>query len=189
MGIVRDLLMNCVPGLLRCLIHKDNQRDTLILIINPSSFMPLVTFLKKHSLVRITQLVDLCISDRLNVIDRFELNYLFLSTVSRYRFCIRFFISEYDVVVSLSSLFKNALWVEREAWDTFGVFFYNNPDLRRILTDYGFDGFPFRKDFPLTGFFELRYDDTKSHIVYELVELTQNFRYFNSLSPWEQMIM
>ena len=81
------------------------------------------------------------------------------------------------------------MWLEREAWDMFGLFFYDHPDLRRILTDYGFDGFPLRKNFPLSGYIELRYDDEKMHIVYEPIELTQNYRYFNFLSPWENVII
>ena len=90
-------------------------------------------------------------------------------------------------VPSITSVYKGANWYEREVWDLFGVFFSNHPDLRRILTDYGFDGFPFRKDYPQTGYFELRYDDEKKHVLYESIEMSQEFRSFDFVSPWLQV--
>ena len=87
--------------------------------------------------------------------------------------------------MSLNSLFPSANWLERETWDMFGVFFKNHPDLRRILTDYGFEGFPLRKDFPLSGYTEVRYDDEKKRVVLEPLQITQEYRYFDFLSPWE----
>jgi NADH-quinone oxidoreductase subunit C len=91
-------------------------------------------------------------------------------------------------VASVSGVFSSAIWLEREAWDMFGIFFANHPDLRRILTDYGFEGHPLRKDFPLTGFKEVRYDEEQKRVVYEPVKLTQEFRRFDFMSPWEGML-
>ena len=95
--------------------------------------------------------------------------------------------NELTPIQSLVSLYKGSGWAEREIWDLFGVLFLNNPDLRRILTDYGFEGYPLRKDFPLTGFIEVRYDDEKKAVVYESLEVSQEFRMFNFGSPWEQI--
>src|SRR5690606_17235512 len=100
-----------------------------------------------------------------------------------YRIIITSFLDENSSLPSLTKLFSSSVWLEREVWDMFGIIFTGHPDLRRLLTDYGFDGFPLRKDFPLSGYIELRYDDEKMHIIYEPVEFTQNFRYFNSISP------
>jgi NADH-quinone oxidoreductase subunit C len=94
---------------------------------------------------------------------------------------------EEAVVKSASSIYKSSLWLEREIWDMFGIFFSEHPDLRRILTDYGFEGFPLRKDFPLSGFNEVRYDDEVKRIIYEPIEITQEFRSFDFLSPWEKI--
>lgn len=93
--------------------------------------------------------------------------------------------SEYMQIPSVSSIFKGAIWLEREVWDMFGIYFYNHSDLRRILTDYGFSGFPLRKDFPLSGFIELRYDDSLGRIIYEPVTLTQEYRFFEFKNPWK----
>jgi NADH:ubiquinone oxidoreductase subunit C len=101
---------------------------------------------------------------------------------------IKTFSSELSFVESLTKVYKSANWLEREVWDLFGVFFSNHPDLRRILTDYGFEGFPLRKDFPLVGFVEVRYDDEKKSIVYEPLSFSQEYRTFAFNSPWEQLV-
>ena len=103
------------------------------------------------------------------------------------RIIIKLNTSDTKPVDSVTSIFKGANWYEREVWDLFGVFFSNHPDLRRILTDYGFEGFPFRKDFPQTGFVEVRYDDQKKYVLYEPLEMTQEFRSFDFLSPWSDL--
>jgi len=124
--------------------------------------------------------VDLLKNDNNN---RFELNYFLLSLNLNFRLRLKVYIDEFMPVPSITSIYKGANWFERETWDMFGIFFSNHPDLRRILTDYGFDGFPFRKDFPQTGYFELRYDDEKKHVLYESIEMSQEFRSFDFVSP------
>ena len=117
---------------------------------------------------------------------RFEVIYHLLSLRYNSRVRVRTYTDELTPIDSICELYKGANWFEREVWDMFGVFFRNHPDLRRILTDYGFDGHPFRKDFPLSGYHELRYDDELQRIVQEPLELTQEFRRFTLESPWEQ---
>ena len=115
---------------------------------------------------------------------RFQLVYTLLSHYFRGRIIVSVFLKESEDISSIFNLFRGSSWLEREIWDMFGIFFNNHPDLRRILTDYGFDGFPLRKDFPITGYSEIRYDDTQKCIVYEPLELTQEYRIFDTLSPW-----
>ncbi len=133
--------------------------------------------------------MDICVTDYPQRENRFELLYCFLSNTSNTRFFVKSFVNELGSVSSLCSIFNSANWLEREAWDLYGVFFINHPNLRRILTDYGFKGFPFRKDFPLTGYVEVRYDDEVSAIVYEPLEVSQEYRSFNFKSPWEDFVV
>jgi NADH:ubiquinone oxidoreductase subunit C len=107
-----------------------------------------------------------------------------LSLKYKFRLRIKLYVNENEYISSIVGLYSGANWLERENWDMFGIYFTNHPDLRRILTDYGFEGFPFRKDFPLSGYIELRYDDEDRVVVYENLEITQEFRYFDFASPW-----
>ena len=132
-------------------------------------------------------LVDVCGVDYPNREDRFEVVYNLLSLRHNQRVRVKVAVDEDTVVPSVVGIFPSASWFERECWDMFGIFFSGHPDMRRLLTDYGFDGHPFRKDFPLTGFVEVRYDDEERRVVYEPVKLTQAFRSFDFLSPWEGM--
>lgn len=118
---------------------------------------------------------------------RFEVVYHLLSIRHQGRIRVKTYAGEADNVPSACELFRGADWYEREAWDLYGIYFSNHPDLRRILTDYGFEGHPLRKDFPLTGYTEVRYDEERKRVVYEPLQLTQAFRNFESLSPWEQV--
>lgn len=136
---------------------------------------------------RCTQLVDVTAVDWPSLPERFEVVYLLLSVSRNLRVRVKTTTDEDTPVPSIVSLFPAAGWYERETWDLFGVFFSGHPDLRRLLTDYGFEGHPLRKDFPLTGYVELRYDDEQKRVVYEPVTLTQDFRSFDFLSPWEGM--
>ena len=138
-------------------------------------------------------LSDLVTIDWPNRKFRFEIVYNFLNINYNARLFILLNLNEntlinYNInfVNSCSLIYKSANWLERENWDMFGIFFFNHPDLRRILTDYGFEGYPLRKDFPLTGFLELRYDEEQKSIIYENVELTQEFRFFDFESPWKK---
>ena len=132
-------------------------------------------------------------ASRLHAVDypsrplRFEVVYNFLSIQYNSRVRVKSCLDEVTPISSLTPLFSSAAWWEREVWDMFGIFFSNHPDLRRILTDYGFTGHPLRKDFPLTGFLEVRYDDSEKRVINEPVEMTQEFRFFDFASPWEQI--
>ncbi len=132
-------------------------------------------------------LMDVCGVDYPERERRFEIVYNLLSLTHNLRIRIKVTCGEDEPVPTVTGVFSSANWWEREVWDLFGVMFSGHPDLRRILTDYGFEGHPLRKDFPLTGFVEMRYDDEKKRVVYEPVKLTQEFRTFDFLSPWEGM--
>lgn len=170
---------------LHSIILKNNQNDSILITTFNQHFFQLVYSLEKSSIVQLKIFNDLCIIDYPDKKERFELNYNFLSIKYNFRVFIKTYTQSY--IASLASIFSSANWIERECWDMFGVFFLNHPDLRRILTDYGFDGFPLRKDFPLTGYIEIRYDDEKANIVYEPLEMTQEYRLFNFTSPWEKI--
>jgi NADH dehydrogenase (ubiquinone) Fe-S protein 3 len=160
--------------------------DELELLIEPSGVLPVTYFLKNHHNAMFTNIVDLCGVDVPTRQYRFEVVYHYLSIKYNSRIRVKTYTDELTPIDSITEVFRGANWYEREAWDMFGIYFANHPDLRRILTDYGFDGHPFRKDFPLSGYEELRYDDELERIVYEPLELTQEFRKFSLDSPWEQ---
>lgn len=146
-----------------------------------------LNFLKNHSKTKFNVLVDIACVDFLNFKNnRFLMNYFLLSCSYSSRLTVSFWLDEKDVIQSSTNIFSGANWLEREVWDMYGIFFYNHIDLRRILTDYGFSGYPFRKDFPLNGFFEIRYDENKQYLVYEPVELTQTFRFYDFLNPFHK---
>jgi NADH-quinone oxidoreductase subunit C len=136
---------------------------------------------------RFTILIDLCGVDWPEREQRFDVVYHLLSLTQNQRIRIKVMTDEDTPVPSVTSVFSGAGWYEREAWDLYGILFSDHPDLRRILTDYGFEGHPLRKDFPLTGFVEVRYDEEQKRVVYEKVKLTQDYRSFDFLSPWEGM--
>lgn len=131
------------------------------------------------------ELVDVCGVDYPEREQRFDVVYHLLSLHHNQRLRVRILTDEATPVPSVTHLFRSAGWFEREAWDMYGIMFADHPDLRRILTDYGFEGHPLRKDFPLTGYVEMRYDDEQQRVVYEPVKLRQDFRNFDFLSPWE----
>jgi NADH-quinone oxidoreductase subunit C len=142
-------------------------------------------FLRDDPKCRFSVLCDICGVDFPDRPLRFEVVYNLLSLSLNHRIRVKVETDDTAAVPSATGLFSSAGWLEREAWDMFGIVFSDNPDLRRILTDYGFEGHPLRKDFPLTGFVEVRYDDELKRVVYEPVRLTQEFRNFDFLSPWE----
>ncbi len=148
----------------------------------------LAVFLKQSSVFKTEQLLDLYCNDLLfmDVKHRFQINYVVLSVSTGVRVCFKYNLSNFEVVNSLSSYFSSSVWFEREVWDMYGILFYNNPDLRRILTDYGFKGFPLRKDFPLSGYVEILYDIEYKLLVFNFIELMQEYRSFEFVSPWNQ---
>jgi NADH-quinone oxidoreductase subunit C len=160
-------------------------RGELILWVPREAIVPTLIFLRDDPRCLFKVLIDLTAVDFPDRPERFEIVYNFLSLKFNRRIRIKTTTDEETPVPSVVSVFSAAGWYERETWDMFGVFFSDNPDLRRILTDYGFDGHPLRKDFPLTGYVEVRYDEEQKRVVYEPVKLKQEFRSFDFMSPWE----
>jgi NADH/F420H2 dehydrogenase subunit C len=159
--------------------------DHLTFLTNKTNFPTALQFFKKHINAQYELLIDITAVDYLEPShSRFEIVYQFLSLRFNHRITLKFFAKSLSMVPSSTFLYKSAGWLEREVWDLFGIFFLEHPDLRRILTDYGFQGFPLRKDFPLSGYTELRYDEEGKSIVYESLELAQEFRCYDFMSPW-----
>ena len=148
-------------------------------------FFKIVKALKESENLKFNQFIDLTAVDYPNKKNRFEMVYIFLSIKKNMRIILKFSINENDAVDSLTNLFPSANWYEREVWDLFGIVFNNHPDLRRLLTDYGFIGHPLRKDFPLSGNVEVKYDLNSKKVIYEPLNLTQSFREFEFESPWK----
>ena len=150
-----------------------------------SCIYKLLEDLKTLNNLNFNMLLDITAVDYPQRAKRFEIIYNLLSLKNHLRIRIKIFVNDNEIIPSISKLFKSANWYEREVWDMYGISFKGNNDLRRILTDYGFEGHPLRKDFPLTGFVELRYDENKKKVSYSKVKLTQDYRNFDFLSPWE----
>lgn len=161
--------------------------DELIVHTRLDGLTGLLTLLRDDSACRFKVLVDITAVDYPNRDQRFEVVYNLLSLSQNQRIRVKVVCGEGEPVPSVTGIFACAGWYEREVWDLFGIPFAGNADLRRILTDYGFEGHPLRKDFPLTGHVEVRYDETQKRVVYEQVKLTQDFRNFDFVSPWEGM--
>ena len=162
-------------------------KDQLVAIVEKEDIAKLLVFLRDDVNCQFKQLMDICGVDYPERPQRFEVVYNLLSLVHNNRVTVKVMLDDNSSIPSVSKVFSSADWWEREIWDLFGIFFSGHPDLRRILTDYGFDGHPLRKDFPLTGYVEVRYDDAQKRVVYEPVKLTQEYRDFDFLSPWEGM--
>ncbi|EPQ61423.1 hypothetical protein GLOTRDRAFT_124694 [Gloeophyllum trabeum ATCC 11539] len=177
-------LIQCLPKYVQ---QFSVLRDELTLYVCPSGVVPVLTFLRDHSQCQFKGLMDISGVDFPERDKRFEIVYHLLSYKYGGRIRVKTYAGEADTVPSATEVYSGANWYEREAWDLFGIFFKGHPDLRRILTDYGFEGHPLRKDFPLTGYTEVRYDEEKKRVVYEPLQLTQAFRNFEAQSPWEQV--
>ena len=161
------------------------QNGLYLLSLNHSMLIKVLKLLKENEKLKFNQFIDLTAVDYPNKKNRFEMIYILLSVEFNFRIIIKFFINEDESVDSITNLFPAANWYEREVWDLFGIAFNNHPDLRRLLTDYGFIGHPLRKDFPLSGNVEVKYDLNEKKVVYEPVKLTQSFREFEFESPWK----
>ena len=159
----------------------------LIVRVERAAIVKVMSFLRDESQCQFKMLVDVCGVDYPERPERFEIVYNLLSLKHNQRIRVKETTDEDTPVPSVTSVFSTAGWFEREAWDLYGIFFSDHPDLRRILTDYGFQGHPMRKDFPLTGYVEVRYDEEQKRVVYEPVKLVQEFRRFDFESPWEGM--
>ena len=161
---------------------KHNQ---IYLNISNEDLMDVILFLKTNNNTKFKQLIDITAVDYLETEKRFKMVYLMLSHEFNNRVQVDFFINEIDFVSTIIPFFPAANWMEREVFDMYGIKFKDHPDLRRILTDYGFEGHPLRKDFPLTGHSEVRYSETEKKVIYEDVKLEQNYRNFDFESPWK----
>ena len=161
---------------------KHNQ---IYLNIESDDLLEVILFLKNNIETKFKQLIDITAVDYPEKEKRFKLVYLFLSHEINSRIIVDFFVNENEIVSSLTSIFPSANWMEREVFDMYGIKFKDHPDLRRILTDYNFEGHPLRKDFPLTGHNEVRYSEDNKKVIYEPVKLEQNYRNFDFESPWD----
>lgn len=185
---LKDLAEQICESLENEVIDFTIERDELCLNAHRDHIVNVLHFLRDNPECQFHQLVDICGADYPDrVQDRFDVVYQLLSLSQNQRIRVKIRTDENHVVPSATGVFSSAGWYERETWDMYGIYFSGNPDLRRILTDYGFDGHPMRKDFPLTGYVELRYDEEQRRVVYEPVKLIQDFRSFDNLSPWEGM--
>ena len=161
------------------------KHDNIYLSIYHNELIEVITFLKTNNETKFRQLVEITAVDYPENENRFKMVYLLLSHEYNQRIIIDYSIKENEVISSLTSIFPAANWMEREVFDMYGLKFKDHPDLRRILTDYGFEGHPLRKDFPLTGHNEVRYSEEQKKVIYEPVKLEQNYRNFDYESPWE----
>ncbi len=168
-----------------CVLSTEMAFDELTVHIAPSSLVSFTEFLKTDRNCRFTSLVDITAIDHPARDARFDVVYHYLSMYQNQRLRVKMAIRDDQAVPSIIEHFPAANWFEREIFDMFGILFSGHPDLRRILTDYGFRGYPLRKDFPTTGYVELRYDEAQKRVVYEPVKLVQEYRQFDFMSPWE----
>ncbi|CAN6636102.1 hypothetical protein TRVA0_015S02014 [Trichomonascus vanleenenianus] len=189
LGHVEDLhkygryLITCLPKYIQ---KFSVWKDELTIFIPPQAVIPVFTFLRDHTAAQYKSVMDVTAVDFPSRKNRFEVVYNLLSVRHNSRIRVKTYASETSSVPSIANLFQGANWFERETYDMYGVLFEGHPDLRRILTDYGFEGHPLRKDFPLTGYTEVRYDEEKKRVVYEPLELSQAFRNFSvGSSVWE----
>ena len=167
-------------------VHKSIiENDELLIEIRENDLIEVVQFLKSNEKLKFRQLMDIAGVDYPEKEKRFNLIYLFLSHENNNRIKLLIKFNTSQIINSITKIFPSANWMEREVFDMYGIKFKNHPDLRRILTDYGFKGHPLRKDFPLTGFNEVRYSEKEKKVVYEPVKLEQNYRNFDFESPWE----
>jgi len=161
------------------------RHDQLYINIESEDLLNVALFIKNNENTKFRQLIDITVVDYPEHSQRFKVVYLFLSHEFNQRIILSYLINENEVIPSLTSIFPAANWMEREVFDMYGVKFKDHPDLRRILTDYGFEGHPLRKDFPLTGHTEVRYSEDQKKVISEPVKLEQNYRNFDYESPWE----
>ena len=159
--------------------------NQIYITINQEDLLDVVLLLKTNKDTKFRQLIDITAVDYLENQRRFKIIYLLLSHEINHRIILSYFINESDQISSLTNIFPSANWMEREIFDMYGIKFNDHPDMRRILTDYGFEGHPLRKDFPLSGHNEVRYSEDKKKVIYEPVKLEQNYRNFDYESPWE----
>ena len=161
------------------------EKNDFVLETNIDHLQNILFFLKDHEGCLFKTLIDILVIDYPERDKRFSLIYCLLSIKYNVRIRVKVLLDELTSVPSITNIYKSACWMEREVWDMNGIFFDNHPDLRRILTDYGFEGYPLRKDFPLSGYIEVRYDDSQKRVISESIEMSQEYRVFSFKSSWE----
>ena len=177
-------MLKQLKNILTC--EKINEKHNFFeIILEKKEVIKAIKILKEDTNLLFDQLIDITAVDYPSKELRFELIYIFLSMKKNKRVILKTFVKDGSGIETITPIHKSADWYERECYDLFGIEFYNHPDLRRIMTDYNFEGHPLRKDFPLTGHTEVRYDDLEKKVIYEKVKLTQEFRDFDYVSPWE----
>ena len=167
------------------IIRSDIKHNQILITIDENNLIEVLLFLKTNTVTKFKQLIEVTAVDYPEKEQRFRMVYLLLSHENNSRIVIDYYIKENKIVPSITNIFPSANWMEREVFDMYGIEFKNHPDLRRILTDYNFEGYPLRKDFPLTGHNEVRYSEEDKKVIYEPVKLEQNYRNFDYESPWE----
>jgi len=182
---VNDLERTVNAGLTTTVKKSQINFNQLFIYIDVEDVISTILFLKTNEKCKFKQLIDITAVDYLQKEKRFKIVYLLLSHENNLRIIININIDEKTTVPSITKIFPSANWMEREVFDMYGISFKDHPDLRRILTDYGFKGYPLRKDFPLTGHTEVRYSEDKKKVIYEPVKLDQEYREFDFESPWE----
>ena len=185
MNTLEDLEKKINSELTTKINYSEIKHKHICLSIDKEDLLEVVIFLKSNIDIKFRQLIDITAVDYPQNEKRFKLVYFLLSHEYNFRIKIEYFVKENDPVDSLVPIFPSANWMEREVFDMYGINFKDHPDLRRILTDYGFEGHPLRKDFPLTGHTEVRYSEHDKKVIYESVKLEQNYRNFDYESPWE----
>ena len=185
MNSLEDLEKKINSELTTKINNSEIKHSQIYLETDKDDFLDVILFLKTNLDTKFRQLIDITVVDYPENNQRFQVVYLFLSHEFNQRLVLKYSISENEVIPSLTSIFPAANWMEREVFDMYGVNFKDHPDLRRILTDYGFEGHPLRKDFPLTGHSEVRYSEDQKKVISEPVKLEQNYRNFDYESPWE----
>lgn len=183
----KDLAEHIEESLEGAVEAHDFIRGELVIVAQADKIQQVLQFLRDDKECAFDTLIDVCGVDYPDREKRFDVVYILLSTSQNQRIRVKVRAAEEESIPSVTSIFSTAGWLEREVWDMYGVYFDGHTDLRRILTDYGFEGHPQRKDFPLTGYVELRYDEEQCRVMYQPVELVQDYRVFDSVSPWEGM--
>jgi NADH-quinone oxidoreductase subunit C len=182
---MKELGEHITHSLGEAVVSSEMAYGELTLTVARESIVDVAKFLRDDPACRFISIIDVCGADYPEREKRFDVVYHFLSPRLNQRIRVKLEANDVEPVPSITGVFPGANWFEREVYDLYGVLFSGHPDLRRILTDYGFDGHPLRKDFPLTGFVEVRYDEERKRVAYQPVRLTQEFRTFDYLSPWE----
>jgi NADH/F420H2 dehydrogenase subunit C len=173
----------CIPNWINALVFS--RTGEIMVHIKNGYALNFFKFIRDHSASQMKILIDITAVDRPSQAKRFEVVYNLLSTQYNTRLRVKICVNEIETVQSIESVYSAAGWFERETWDMFGIFFTNHSDLRRILTDYGFEGHPLKKDFPLSGYVEARFDESEKRVVLDQVEITQDFRVFEFANPWK----